>query len=324
MNVCFYLPEAHLPSAEKLGHWEEDGQFALEEGGKSAAAQAWIYRTWITLSKSGLRADLVHEIPTNGCVIALSGTVPLTFRLPEKVFFADVVADGMPHPSAHFHIVQNAAHARRLPWSMFMPHWTQPGLVPRDPQRGSTFERVAFFGNRENLAAELQRPSWCQELKRRTGAFFEIRSAELWRAYHDVDAIVAVRDFRGGRQIHKPATKLYNAWMAGVPFIGGNDSAYAAEGTAGHDYLVAGDPHEVLSHLERLKADETFRNALVAQGTKKTPEYTHEAITARWRKLVAKTLPALSRERANHPLWNNACRDLAMRGILAADRFFRS
>lgn len=324
MTVFFYLPETHLPSAEKRAAWTRGEHAVLEESGKSAAAQSWIYRTWIALARHGCHAELVHEMPAQGCVIALAGTVPSSFRPPQELFLAGVVADGLPHPAAHLHIVQNAAHARRLPRSVFMPHWPQPGLIERDAQRGTKLERIAFFGTRDNLAAELQDAKWQSELARGTGAKIEIRGADKWHDYNDVDAVVAIRDFRGGRQLHKPATKLYNAWLAGVPFIGGTDCAYAAEGNAGHDYLVARSPDEVISHLEKLKRDEAFRCSLVGEGKKKAAGYTAESITARWQKLIEETIPAMARARAGKARWSNFGADTFMRLVLAADRIFRN
>lgn len=324
MTVFFYLPETHLPSAEKRAAWTRGEYEALEEEGKTATAQSWIYRTWLALSQSGCRAELVHALPESGYVIALTGTIPPTFRAPEELFLADVVADGLPHPAAHLHIVQNAAHARRLPRAIFMTHWPQPGLVRRDKARGTKFERVAFFGTKQNLAPELRHPAWLESMGRATGCAFEIRGAERWHDYSDVDAVVAARDFRGGRQLHKPATKLYNAWLAGVPFIGGTDSACAAEGNAGRDYLVARSPDEVIAHLEKLKSDEALRRSLVEQGNRRAANYTVEATTALWRKLIEETIPAIAEARAGRARWLNLCGDLAMRGICAADRVFRS
>ena len=324
MNVRFYLPEAHLPSAENRAAWLQGEDVVLEQEGKIAAAQSWIYRTWTALAKTGCQIELVHEMPREGGVLALAGSVAREWRKPDNMFFAAVVADGLPHPSADLHIVQNPVHARRLPLSVFQPHWPQPGLVPRDGGRGAKFRRVAFFGTRNNLAEEMQDPAWAEGLARETGCVFEVRGAERWHDYSDVDAVIAVRDFRGRRQLHKPATKLYNAWLAGVPFIGGSDSAYAAEGSPGRDYLVARTADEVLSQLQRLKNDPAFRASLVAHGNAKAGGYTVETITARWRKLVEETIPGAARRRAGNPHWLNWCSDLAMRGACTADRIFRS
>ncbi|MEY3479243.1 MAG: hypothetical protein RIQ71_18 [Verrucomicrobiota bacterium] len=324
MGVYFYLPEAYLPSVENRALWRQGRYVMLEEGGKLAAAHSWIYRTWMALAETGCRSELVHQMPREGCVLALSGTIPASLRAHAGMFLVGVVADGLPHPTAHMHILQNPTHARRLPRGYFMPHWPQPGLIPREASRGMTLERIAFFGTKENLAAQLQDHPWRGKLQRETGVTLEIRGADRWHDYSDVDAVVAVRDFRGGRQLHKPATKLYNAWLAGVPFIGGVDSAYAAEGQSGIDYLLARSPDEVIAHLARLKRDESLRRELVENGKRKSLGRGQEAITALWRSLVQETIPALAAIRGRRPESLNFCADAAVRGTLALDRVFRS
>jgi len=324
MRVCFYLPESCLPSAEKRARWQRDQSATLEQGGKIAAAQGWIYRTWMMLERIGCPVDLVHAMPEEGCVVALSGNLPASYRAPAGLFLVGVVADSLPHPAAHLHILQNAAHARRVPRGRFMPHWPQPGLVPRDKERGMIFERIAFFGTEVNLAAELRTATWLDTVKRDTGVTLEIRGAEHWHDYSEVDAAIAIRDFSGARQLHKPATKLYNAWLAGVPFIGGADSAYAAEGEAGVDYLVARSPQEVIAQLRRLKSDPDLRDKLAANGRRKSSSRNPEAITAMWRDLVEERIPVVAAARLRRTAWGNHCTDTVMRGVLMLDRIFRS
>lgn len=324
MKVSFYMPAPLMPSRERWIAWERGDYQLLEEQGKVACAQCWIFQTWLYLRNAGVDVSLVNEIPREGIVVAITGNIPVSLPSHSGLFVAGVVADGSPHPKAQLQIVQNAAHARRLPQSLFMPHWTQPGLVPRRKDRLGKFERVAFFGDRGNLAPELLAREWTEELRKRVGATFEVRGAARWHDYSDVDAVVAIRDFRRGLQLHKPAAKLHNAWLASVPFIGGSDSAYAANGIPGTDYLVARTPGEVLSHLERLKHDESFRTFITEQGRKKSLEFSREAITKRWRKLVMNVLPELAARRTLRAAWQNSCEEIAMRGVLWADLKFRS
>ena len=324
MRVSFYLPRPFLPSEEKQIAWREGRAVSLEMEGKIATAQAWIFQTWIFLQRAGFHAGLVHDFPSDGIVITLAGSLPPRIRPPRGLFIADVVSDGLPHPAAHVHIVQNALHARRLPGAVFMPHWPQPGIIPRDPTREDAFERIAFFGDKKNLAPELRDAQWQKKLQNTTGVTLEIRGADRWHDYHDVDAALAIRDFRGLRQLHKPATKLYNAWLAGVPFIGGTDSACAAEGNEGRDHLTARRPEDVLAHLENLRRDKILRHSLVNEGKTRAADYSVEALTTRWRKLAGETIPAMAAKRAGRAQWFNFCGDAAMRVACAADRIFRS
>ncbi len=323
MRVSFYLPRHYLPSAEKQRAWERGEHVTLEQSGKIACAQCWIFQTWAFLQRSGFAADLVHEFPSEGIAISLAGCLPTDFRAPRELLVADVVADGLPHSGAHVHIVQNARHARRLPGAVFMPLWPQPNLLPRNPACGDTFERVAFFGDEGNLAPELRDPRWQEKLRRNTGAALEIRDATRWHDYRDVDAIIAIRDFCGARHLHKPATKLYNAWLAGVPFVGGTDSAYVEDGNPGTDYLVARSPDEALAALESIRDDSSLRSRLVAEGARTAQNFSVEAITARWRGLLEIDLPTRASALVSRPKLLRRC-DAAFRHLTCfADRVLR-
>ena len=291
MRITFYLPENYLPGALDQDAWKSGSIRNLEESGKIACAQCWIYQTWIALTAADVPCELSSEIPKEGVLIALSGFFDDSWRPPRNIFFADIVADFLPHPSAHLHIVQNRAHAARLPRSEFMPLWSQPNLVARDPARGEVFENVSFLGDPGNLAPELRDRKWLEKLED-AGLHLDIRRADRWHDYSDVDCVLAIRDFSRSSHIHKPATKLYNAWIASVPFIGGKDSAYSSDGRCGVDYLKAKSPDAALRHLRRLKEDWAFRASLVAKGSESGKRFTREATCRQWERLVTETLPA--------------------------------
>jgi hypothetical protein len=291
MHVAFHLPLHHRPDARRQEAWQAGGTVAVVGEGKTATAQAWIYQTWLRLSEAGTDVALVEDLPKEGVVVTLNGWLSPDFVAPRGLFVAGVVADGLPHAGVDLNIVQNLWHAQRLPGAAFMPHWPQPGLVPRDPARGEKLETVCFFGDPENLAAELRGSEWQRKFSETTGARFGLRGAERWHDYSDVDAVVAVRRFGSGNQPHKPATKLYNAWLAGVPFIAGNDSAYRAEGTPGSDYLTAGSPGEVIARVLELRNPQERRGEIVARGRKRAEELGAAQLTARWRRLLESMAP---------------------------------
>lgn len=168
MKLHFYIPEHHLPSKERRSEWLAGRIPSLLEAGKSASVQAWLFQTWAELSAS-VDATLVTELPSSGAIITLSNLLPSGFRASPGQFVATVVADFLPHPGAQLQIVQNATHARRLAGSVFMPHWSQPNLIARDPSRGERFEKAAFFGDSSNLLPELADPLFANRLQNEAG-----------------------------------------------------------------------------------------------------------------------------------------------------------
>jgi hypothetical protein len=146
-----------------------------------------------------------------------------------------VRGDHRPVTAADFEVVQNAAQAdsrRRF----FVPHWSQPGLLPRDPARGARIERAAFKGFSANLHPGLASADWREALARRgiewVADVAVYRRSETpaerldWNDFRAVDAVVALRPARTGGHLNKPATKLYNAWRAGVPAVLGREAGF--------------------------------------------------------------------------------------------------
>ena len=169
MEFHFYLPERYLPDTDRQEAWRSGKITRLEEGGKIACAQCWIFQTWLALERSGFPAHLTHSMPSEGVLVTLTSCVGADFRAPDRVFFAGIVADYLAHPQAHLHVVQNAAHMRRLWNAAFIPLWPHPNLIPRDPARSDRFENVCFFGDELESCAGIGRQTLAEETQGRTG-----------------------------------------------------------------------------------------------------------------------------------------------------------
>ena len=246
-------------------------------------------------------------MPEEGIVIALTGFFDKKLTLDSNVFLVNIIADGLPHPEGHLHLMHNEAYAKRLPRSLFISHWPQPHLIPRSSKRKNLFENVCFFGEPYNLWDELSSEQWIQRLKNELGINFIVREASLWHDYSDVDCALAIRKLPKSRHLHKPATKLYNAWLAGVPFIGGNESAYTANGHPNKDYLVATSLEEAFQHLKHLKEDESFRSFIVQNGHLSGEAFTQEATLARWKKILQEVVPPLARKWQQKSRFKRCC-----------------
>ena len=130
-----------------------------------------------------------------------------------------------------------------------------------------------------------------------------------WHDFSKIDAIVAVRSFDRRQRylkhhyLNKPATKLYNAWLASIPALLGPEPAYRAEGKPGVNYLEATTLLGVLAALMRLRDDRTLRRALVEQGHLSAVAIRPCQITERWRQFLEQVaVPAYERWRLM-PLW---------------------
>jgi len=286
--IRFYLQEtipAHLESP-----WEAY-QLAAS-GAVRPGVVAWTVQTFLHLKASGFPCELTNAIPTDGILVAHRKSVPRDFIPPDGVLFVCLRADATFHPYAHWHVVQNRAALSSWHPSIYMPHWPQPGLIPRDPARGDIFANAAYFGEPMYIARELQDPAW-QELMRELQLQWRFPGPEKWHDFSEIDVVVAVRGFDRHRRENKPPSKLFNAWHAGVPAILGRESAYQQERRGPLDYLEVGALAELAAALRRLHGDPALRREMRANGLERARETDLAVITGRWREFFEVTaIPA--------------------------------
>lgn len=309
MKVHFYLPAQYLPTPELAEQWEKGTLRLLPAGGRIACSQGWIYQTWVNLQNLA-DIELTSTLPESGVIVAMSNSLHTDFRANDNQFVVAIAADYEPHPGAHLQILQN--RTIQLPHSLYLSHWPQPGLIPRDPQRGDRFETLAFFGAPENLADGLTEAKW-------PGLELRIPSPEEWHDFSEVDCVLGIRSFTTDTYPRKPATKLYNAWIAGTTFIGGRDSALRGEQKSELDYLEAHTLEEVTQQLKRLQADPALRTAMMTNSLLRAEEFNQAACRKQWLDFLNVQLPERV-ERWNHSnrlkrsfFWNTQRLNLAVR-----------
>lgn len=280
-KVYFYVPEEEMP---------EDFRTAAGEDGKGFiyGGHVWVLQTFIMLRKRGFDCELTHTLPGKGILVSHFDFLPLDLRPGKDLFIVCLKPDTPAHPYAQIHVVQNR-HDDLLIWKTFFPsyymtHWPQPGLIPRDPARGGSVKNVAFFGDRREIVPELKSPSWAEELKS-AGMNWSIVDPNKWYDYREIDVLVAIRSFDLRKHQRKPATKLYNAWHAGVPAILGPDIAFRDIRKNELDYIEAHSPGEVLRALKRFKEDKDLYFSMVENGFMRAEEFTFDKITDQWEEL---------------------------------------
>ena len=271
----------------------------FEERSRGAAKlgpAAWILQTFLQLQARGAPCTLTHAWPERGTVIAHRDQLPDDWPQRADRYVVCCLADkDLPHPCANIHILQNPYQRVRLGAHLYLPHWPQPGLVPRDRRRGVLFEHIAFFGEPDNLAPELREPSfaaWCGA----HGLRFTIPARDAWACYTDVDAVIAVRRFSTEWVAYdKPATKLFNAWLAGVVPILGKEAAYAAEGLHGDNCLVVSDLPTLKARLLELRVEPARVEAILRTGARAAQKRSHSAVAELWMQALSQTIAPRAR-----------------------------
>jgi hypothetical protein len=284
--VYFYLPPSTWPSADILS----SGTAGMSGSFKSSdwmwnTHWHWTLQTYFWLRESGCSVHLVNAFPEAGIMVTCG--VSADFRPGPNLFVVSIAGDESPAPYVQMHVVQNRMETRLVSDSHYVPFWPQPGLIERDAARGEIFDTLAYFGDDKNIATELRSEEWSRFLAGR-GINWQVRNAQSSRNadFSDIDAVISVRSFQRAGYIRKPASKLINAWVAGVPSILGREIAFREQRLGPLDYIEIGSFDEACAAVDRLAASPELRRAMVVNGHRRAAEFSPANIVNRWKELL--------------------------------------
>ncbi len=252
--------------------------------GRRSGNYIWTVKTFGYLKKKGFQCYLTNIIPAHGIIITHRDFLKNQMKPSSTQLFVCIIADTYRHPYAQLHIIQNQADkiSKQNQWpSFFIPHWPENGLIERAKNRKNQFVNVSYFGSLKRLAPQLRNTGFKQKLQE-MGFNWTIVPPNKWNDYSETDVVLAVRSFTKMPFYKNPASKLYNAWRAGVPAILGPESAYRTEGEDGINYIEVITLPEVFQTLKMLKENEALRNDIIMNGYEMTKIINDDIITEKW------------------------------------------
>ena len=297
--VTFFLDDGELDALRTLdpaSGWRE-----LQRG-----ERAWVLQTYLHLARAGYPARLAAQLPAGEGVVVFHAkqrrALPRWGRRRRGKVLVAVRGDLKPTGFADFEVVQNrhSADGRR---QLYVPHWPQPGLLPREAQRGTTLARAVYKGFDRNLHPYFRTAEWRAFLAARgidwvaDSVPFAERATDSqaleWPDFRRVDLVLAVRPPDVPRRDSKPATKLCNAWLAGVPALLSPDVAFGELRRSPLDYLEAEGPDQARAGVDRLLAEPDLYARMVDNGRLRAADCTVAAVAAHWVELLDRTIPGL-------------------------------
>jgi hypothetical protein len=118
------------------------------------------------------------------------------------------------------------------------------------------------------------------------GIEFVVLPPEACYDLSEIDVLIGIRSFSKFPYDTKPASKLVNAWHAGIPFIGGFDSAFEQMGKPGKDYIQVSSIEEVQDAVLKLKNDPPFYQSIIEEGNAKAKRYNDDVTFNRWEEVL--------------------------------------
>lgn len=290
--VTFFYPyPRELNSIEDLDL--DDYSFWSHEG--KERRRAWLLQTYLHLRNRGYPVRIDATLPEKGLLVLLpEAPIQAAFkrqftRRHRHLIIVTLRADVVEYRSLldDVDIVQNGRFAdeNRV---FFVPHWPQPGIQPRDSSRGTTIQNIVFKGGFGSLDASFRSDRWHEYLTRQ-GLSFHMATADTegaipsWHDYRTADLNLAVRPsyHDGGLRCEKPASKLVNAWHAGVPSLLGAEYAFREIRTSALDYVEVTSLAEAISAIDHLLEHPQLYAQMVEHARHRAKEFTVQKIAER-------------------------------------------
>ena len=303
----------HFVLANRATHWRDierldESRIALEPRRFVAGRNSWVAQTYVRL-RSALESRgwtvTVGESFEPGSIVVVHRDDANEFATCAHASYLVVVrADRAPVAACDLAIVQNRID--NAPHERFIPLWPQPGLRQRDSSRADTISRIAYHGRTTSAPAWFSDAAFLRALAKR-GVEFEIQQSR-WDDYRRVDLAIAAREDSDALLATKPATKVYNAWLARVPVLAGPEPAYVEIRRGPLDFIEIRDGEDVIRAIDRLRANPALFRAMVSNGVKRGRDFSVDAIRSRWISLLEdEVLPAFSAragDLASRRLWH--------------------
>lgn len=280
-DIFFVLPkkyrEKNWPDLQSI-----DTNFSLEDLAPRmiSGIDCWIVQTGLLLRKySNYNVEFVNKgVPGKICVYHYNNAL-IKYGV-HKSYSVVIRADRPPVNFADITVEQNPA-AKENSYVRYLPHWPQPGIIPRDVSRKSRVEKIAYIGSSQYVPKYVKDKKFSEFLLEK-GISFSYMVDGDWFDHRDVDVLIAVRDVPESVLLTKPASKLVNAWIAGVPIILGREPAYKAMRKSDYDYLEANNFEELIDCINALISDKVLYNQILKNAEVRKINYSCENVVKIW------------------------------------------
>jgi hypothetical protein len=251
----------------------------------------WAVQTYVCLKRRGLEVYLVPNYVRGRICVTSYDRLNLK-DFPYNSFVVTCQHDRARPEICEQRIVQNKLNVidKNDYW---IPFWPQPNLVPRDASRNLRIENITYKGRITYLAEPFRSPEFLQQLES-MGVSLQVSQTDtaspdykVWTDYTTADLVLAVRNCTEYDLSIKPPSKLVNAWLARCPALLGPEPAYQQLRESELDYIEVRSPDDVLSAVTRLQENPNLYAAMVENGLKRVEAFTPDALSLRWRDLLA-------------------------------------
>ena len=256
------------------------------------ARDIWVVQTYVQLRRRGVTNVHLRGALAPGAINVVAYDDLTARQLPFNCYAICCRHDRGRPEICEQRIVQNKLNVVDPATDHYMPHWPQPGIIPREESRGDRIENAVYLGSKVYLQGPLSDPTLVPRLAELgvqfTPRFGDVRSQKAdWTDHRAVDLVFAVRDCTRYDANQKPPSKLINAWLAGVPALLGPEPAFQQLRESDLDYIEVRTADDIVSAVRRLKENPALYHAMRENGLRRGADFTADRTARRWRDLLA-------------------------------------
>ncbi len=296
-DISFYLPFQQDNISSIPTNIDDYWDWVCTNSSMAEGKYSWTLQTFLQFRKAGIPCNLKTEMPKKGIVVTHRDFLPIHQIPYPDLFVVCIKPDRKAHPWAQQYITQNHSdpilHKLSPDRVSKALSWPQPSLIPRNENRGTLIENIAYLGRLNNLEPELQTAAWKEEMHS-LGFNWQFIPMAMWNDYSNIDVTVSIRGWKQTESKQdavidwnsKPPNKLTNSWLANVPAIVGDEPSFQSIQGAGQDYLLARNSDELKSALLSLRSNHDHYRNLQKRGTTRATEYSVAAVQTCWQNLI--------------------------------------
>lgn len=259
----------------------------------------WTLQTYIYLKSANYDCQIIDHLNVEGIIFSHSDFLPQFIEPISSRYIVEIKPDrSLKCLLANYVITQNSYDPLLTSFRRFfinatsINYWPQASLIKRNVSRGKKIKNVCYMGNPQQFISQVKL------LRRKInnlGMKFLTKSRCHWNDYSDVDVIVAVRPaacFESKKLPpylsleRKPASKVINAWLAGVPAIVSPDPAFIELKKNSLDFLLAKNVSEIIDQLKALKSNSFLYMKMISHGKKRARNLGANNTTKEWLKII--------------------------------------
>lgn len=249
----------------------------------------WCSTTWAFMRMHGADASISTELRPDSINFIETGHFRLRTWRP-NAFIVNLRGDKHETLLANFIVDQNPLRIKEFQENRaWIYYWPQAGLIPRNEVRGNSVTNLSFKGAAINLDEGFRSDDFIKSLKQ-IGVNFDFKKynnkkeyyKNSWLNYEESDLVIAVRNMTYADALGKPASKLVNAWRAGVPAILGPEPEFRRLRSDHLDYIEVTDPDQAVQAIRELKLNTDLYKKMRERCNERAKDFQFQNIVNMW------------------------------------------